>query len=457
MSGSPTSISGISGLRRDLGLPQATALAVTNMIGIGPFITISLMLGTMGGPQALLGLALGALLAFCDGLVWAELGTAMPRAGGTYNYLRTAYGANSWGRWLSFLVVWQVLFTAPLSVASGSIGFAKYLTYLFPPLAGGGDRWVAAVVPLVLIFLLYRRVRAVGTISLVLLAGVLVGCFWIVGSGLPHVDPVKIFDFPPDSFQVTKLGFWDGLGGATRYALYIYFGYYNVCFLAGEIRHPERVVPCAMLVSIAVVAAIYFLLNASVLSVVPWREAMESSYIASTYIERLYGSSAGGLMTVLMLWIAISSVFSVLLGYTRFPFRAAEDDNFFPVFGRLHPKGDFPTVALVVMGLMASLFSLLDLREVIGSLIATRVLLLFLPQTIAFFVLRRRAPEMNRPFRMWLYPVPGIISIAGWLGVLATSQPRSLVFAAVTFGVGSALYGYRSKTRGEWPFEKVGA
>ena len=457
MSDSPTSISGTSGLRRDLGLPQATALAVTNMIGIGPFITISLMLGTMGGPQALLGLALGALLAFCDGLVWVELGTAMPKAGGTYNYLRTAYGAESWGRWLSFLVVWQVIFSAPLSVASGSIGFAKYLTYLFPSLAEGGVRWVAAAVPLVLTILLYRRIRAVGTISLVLLAGVLAGCLWIIGSGLPHVDPAKIFDFPAESFQVTKLSFWDGLGGATRYALYIYFGYYNVCFLAGEIRNPGRVVPRAMLWAIGAVAAIYFLLDAAVLSVIPWREAMESSYIASTYIERLYGSSAAKLMTVMILWIAFSSVFSVLLGYTRFPFRAAEDDNFFTAFGRLHPKGGFPTVALVVMGLIASLFSLLDLREVIGSLIATRVLLLFLPQTIAFFVLRRKAPEMKRPFRMWLYPVPGIISIAGWLGVLATSEPRSLIFAAGTFVVGSALYGYRSKTRGEWPFEKVPA
>ena len=444
-------------LRRDLGLPQSTALAVTNMIGIGPFITISLMLGTMGGPQALLGLALGALLAFCDGLVWAELGTAMPQAGGTYNYLQAAYGPRTWGRWLSFLVVWQVIFSAPLSVASGSIGFAKYLTYLFPPLAEGGDRWVAAAVPLVLIFLLYRRIQAVGTISLVLLAGVLAGCLWIIGSGLPHVDPAKIFDFPADSFQVTMLDFWDSLGGATRYALYIYFGYYNVCFLAGEIRNPGRVVPRAMLWAIGAVAAIYFLLDAAVLSVIPWREAMESSYIASTYIERLYGSSAAKLMTVMILWIAFSSVFSVLLGYTRFPFRAAEDDNFFTAFGRLHPKGGFPTVALVVMGLIASLFSLLDLREVIGSLIATRVLLLFLPQTIAFFVLRRKAPEMKRPFRMWLYPVPGIISIAGWLGVLATSEPRSLIFAAGTFVAGSALYGYRSKTRGEWPFEKVPA
>ena len=439
-------------LRRDLGLPQSTALAVTNMIGIGPFITISLMLGTMGGPQALLGLALGALLAFCDGLVWAELGTAMPKAGGTYNYLQAAYGPRTWGRWLSFLVVWQVIFSAPLSVASGSIGLAQYLTYLVPSLAEGGVRWVAAAVPLVLTFLLYRRIRAVGTISLVLLAGVLAGCFWIIGSGMQHVNPAIIFDFPAESFQVTTLGFWDGLGGATRYALYIYFGYYNVCFLAGEIRNPGRVVPRAMLGAIGAVAVIYFLLDASVLSVVPWREAMESEYIASTYIERLYGSWAGGLMTVLVLWIAFSSVFSVLLGYTRFPFRAAEDDNFFRAFSRLHPSGDFPTVSLVVMGLIASVFSFLDLRSVIASLIATRILLLFLPQTIAFFLLRRTKPDMPRPFRMWFYPLPGIISILGWLGVLATSDLPALLFALGIFLVGTGLFLARAWQRHEWPF-----
>ena len=441
-----------SGLRRELGLPQATSLAITNMIGIGPFITLSLLLATMGGPQALVGLVLGAVLAFCDGLVWAELGTAMPRAGGTYNYLQAAYGPRTWGRWLSFLVVWQVIFTAPLSVASGSIGFAEYFTYLVPSLAEGGKRWVAAAVPLLLIVLLYRRIRAVGTISMVLLAGVLAGCLWMIGSGLPNLDAARLFDFPPHAFETSQVDFWGSLGGATRYALYIYFGYYNVCFLAGEIRNPGRVVPGSMLVAIGVVAAIYLALHASVLSVVPWREAIGSDYIASTYIERIYGRWAGNLMTILILWIAFSSVFSVLLGYTRFPFRAAEDANFFRVFSRLHPRGGFPTVSLVVMGFIACLFSFLDLREVIGSLIATRILLLFLPQTIAVFVLRRRAPQMRRPFRMWLYPLPGIVSLLGWIGVLATSEPRSLWFALVIFFLGTAAYLVRSKRSGEWPF-----
>ncbi|MGH9453676.1 MAG: APC family permease, partial [Terriglobia bacterium] len=134
-------------LRRELGLIQATALAITDMVGIGPYITIPLLLATMGGPQAMIGWFVGALLAFCDGLVWAELGAALPKAGGSYNYLRAAYGPATVGRWLSFLMVWQIMFSAPLSVASGSIGFADYMHYLLPGLSEWGVRALAALFP----------------------------------------------------------------------------------------------------------------------------------------------------------------------------------------------------------------------------------------------------------------------------------------------------------------------
>lgn len=441
-------------LRRDLGLLQATALSITDMIGIGPFITIPLFLATMGGPQAMLGWILGAALAFCDGLVWAELGAAMPKAGGSYNYLREAFGPHTVGRWFSFLIVWQIIFSAPLSVASGSIGFANYFHYLVPGLSAWGVRIFASLIPLAMILILYRRIRAVGNLSIVLLAGVLAGCFWIIGSGIPHLSASRIFDFPPDAFQM-DMKFWGGLGAATLFAMYDYFGYYNVCYLAEEIRDPGRVIPRAMLFSIVVVAALYLLMNASILSVVPWREAEHSKFIASTYIERLYGGGAGNLMTLLMLWIAFSSVFSVLLGYTRIPYAAAADGNFFRVFARLHPKGEFPYVSLVTLGLIASAFSLLRLPEVIGSLVAIRVMNQYLPQAISFFVLRFRRPDMPRPFRMWLYPLPGIVIVLGWVYILATSQPRSLLLGVAVFVVGSMAFFIRAWRRGEWPFERA--
>ncbi len=444
-----------SGLRRELGLVQATSLAITDMIGVGPFITIPAFLATMGGPQAMLGWIVGAFLAFCDGLVWAELGAAIPKAGGSYNYLRDAFGPAGAGRWLSFLVVWQIIFSAPLSVASGSIGFANYFHYLAPRLSAWEVRLFAAVVPLVLVLLLYRRIRTVGNLSVVMLAGVLVGCLWIVGSGLPRLSAARVFDFPLDAFRLTPV-FWAGLGHATLIALYDYFGYYNVCYLGEEIRDPGRVIPRAILFSIAFVAMLYILMNTSILSVVPWREAEHSEFIASTYIERLYGGSAANLMTLLMLWIAFSSVFSLLLGYSRIPYAAAVDGNFFRVFARLHPRGEFPHVSLVALGAIASLFSLRDLPDVIGSLVATRVLVQYLPQTIGFFVLRFRNPHLARPFRMWLYPLPGLVSILGWLYILGTSERRPLFFALAVGLTGTAAYFLRAWRRREWPFETRG-
>ncbi len=438
-------------LRRELGLVQATALAITDMVGIGPYITIPLLLATMGGPQAMLGWLVGAVLAFCDGLVWAELGAALPKAGGSYNYLREAYGPHSMGRWLSFLMVWQIIFSAPLSVASGSIGFANYLHYLVPGLSSWEIRAVAAAFPLLLVALLYRRIGAIGNLSVVLAAGVLIGGLWIAVSGVFHLSAARLMDFPAGAFHLDMV-FWVGLGHATLYALYDYFGYYNVCYLAEEIRDPGRVIPRAILFSILCVALLYIMMTVAFLSVIPWREAIQSQYIASRYIEILFGAAAGKAMTILLLWIAFSSVFSLLLGYSRIPYAAAVDGNFFPAFARLHPKGNFPHVSLITLGVIASLFSLGRLSEVIGSLIATRVLIQYLPQTVGFFMLRFREPDLVRPFRMWLYPVPGIISICGWAYILSTAAARSMIFAVVVFGVGTAAYVMRARVRREWPF-----
>ena len=439
------------GLRRELGLVQATALAITDMVGIGPYITIPLLLATMGGPQAMLGWLVGAVLAVCDGLVWAELGAALPQAGGSYNYLREAYGPHHMGRWLSFLMVWQIIFSAPLSVASGSIGFANYLHFLAPQLTTWEIRGVAAAFPLLQVVLLYRHIGAVGNLSVILVSGVMFGCLWISISGIPHLSVAHLFDFPPGAFHLNMI-FWAGLGHATLYALYDYFGYYNVCYLAEEIRDPGRVIPRAIMFSIFTVGVLYITMTAAFLSVIPWREAIQSHYIASTYIELLFGSTAGKVMAVLLLWIAFSSVFSLLLGYSRIPYAAAIDGNFFRAFGRLHPKGNFPHVSLITLGLVASLFSLGHLSEVIGSLIATRVLIQYLPQTVGFFLLRYRQPNMPRPFRMWFYPVPGIVSLCGWVYVLGTSAKGSLLFAIAVFAVGTIAYMARAKMRQEWPF-----
>ena len=422
------------------------------MVGIGPYITIPLFLATMGGPQAMLGWLVGAVLAFCDGLVWAELGAALPKAGGSYNYLREAYGAHSMGRWLAFLMVWQIIFSAPLSIASGSIGFAEYLHSVLPKLTSLDVRLVAALFPLLLVVILYRRVAVVGNISVVLAVGVLGGCLWIVIAGAPHLSAARLLAFPPQAFRLNWI-LWAGLGHATLYALYDFFGYYNVCYLAEEIRNPGYVIPRAIMGSILIVGVLYVLLTASFISVIPWQQLLASKFVAFTYIQMLEGVVKAKLMGLLLLWIAFSSVFSLLLGYSRIPYAAAQDGNFFRVFARLHPKGAFPYVSLVTLGVIASIFSLGNLSEVIGSLIAVRVLIQYLPQTAGFFVLRARQPELKRPFRMWLYPVPGIVSLLGWIYILATAARRSLIFAAAVFLAGTLAYMIRARQRKEWPFQ----
>ncbi|MBI4461592.1 MAG: amino acid permease, partial [Acidobacteria bacterium] len=293
-------------LVRGLGLKEATALNMIDMVGVGPFITIPLIIAAMGGPQAMLGWVVGAVLALCDGLVWAQLGAAMPHAGGTYVFLREAFGPRGWGRLLSFLFIWQMLFRAPLSMASGLIGFADYADYLLPGLvaADGGrtlaHRLLAGSVGLFIIWLLYRRISTIGRISLYLWVIVFGTIAWIILGGLTHFNRAAVLDFPSGAFDFWRVAFFAGLGNATLIAIYDYLGYQNVCYLGAEIREPVRVIPRAIIISILAIAVLYFVMNVSLISVIPWREAMTSKYIVSTFMERVYGPGAAQVVTWLI-------------------------------------------------------------------------------------------------------------------------------------------------------------
>src|SRR3954464_12775288 len=162
-------------LERRFGLLQATALNMSNMIGIGPFITIPLLMSAVGGgPQAMFGWLVAVLIVIPDGMIWSELGAAMPGSGGTYTYLREGYGRERWGRLMAFLFIWQFILSGPLEIASGYIGFQQYATYLFP----GMNRPAAGLLMIALgalnIFVLYRRIRSIGKITVALWIGVLI-------------------------------------------------------------------------------------------------------------------------------------------------------------------------------------------------------------------------------------------------------------------------------------------
>src|SRR5260370_1951109 len=171
-----------------MGLIQSTAVNMLEMIGIGPFITIGVIISAMGGPQAILGWFLGALFSVCDGMVYAELGAAMPGAGGAYIYFREAFNPRTWGRLFSFLFLGETIFVAPLAISAACVGFAEYLHYVFPRLTHTAVGAVAASVCVLTTFLLYRPIKTIGRLSVLMLAVVLTAMFWILDSGLVHID-----------------------------------------------------------------------------------------------------------------------------------------------------------------------------------------------------------------------------------------------------------------------------
>ena len=438
-------------LERGLGLKEAVALNMIEIVGIGPFVVSSLVIKAMGGPQALLAWLGGALLAVVDGFVWSELGAAMPRAGGTYVFLREAYGANRWGRLMSFLYVWQIFLAAPLSVASASIGAANYARYLHPLTRVQGKALSGALV-LFLVILLYRRIKTIGRISVLLWIGVVATLLWLIWGGLRHFNAKLAFDFPPGAFQISWIWF-AALGSGMVKTVYTYWGYYNICNLGGEIRDPERNIPRGIFLSIFGIAILYLALQTSILGVVPWREAQNSPSLASLVIERLYGHTAAQVMTAMVLWIALASVFSVLLGYSRVPYAAALDGNFFRVFARVHPTKRFPHVSLLVLGALAFLLSItLDLETSISGILALRLLVQFVGQAIGLMVLRKRWRGDQFPFKMWFYPIPAVLTICGccWL-FWQTGSARK--WGLLEIALGAAAFLIRARIMRQWPFE----
>jgi amino acid transporter len=432
------------GLVRSLGLLQAVSLNMSNMVGVGPFITIPLIIAAMGGPQCMLGWLLGAILALSDGLVWSELSAAMPRTGGTYEYLREAFRGTALGGVLPFLFIWQFILSGPLEIASGYIGFAQYAGYFWPSMGTNGARLITVGVGLLVMAMLYRRIGAVGKVMVVLWVGMLVTVLVVIVSGLTHFDAAIAFDFPPNAFTFST-GFVAGLGSAMLIAMYDFMGYYDICYVAGEVRNPTRVIPRAILWSIVAVSALYALMNLSIIAVVPWRVAMQSKFIVTDFMETLYGPRAASVVTLLVLWTALASVLALLLGYSRIAWAAASKGDFFSVFAKLHPNGQFPHVAVLVLGGLSILCSFFALGDVISALLTSRILIQFMGQIAALHILRRR-PGFVLPFRMWLYPVPSVVALAGWTYVFASSGWGFAGLGVATVAAGVVAYQLRART-----------
>jgi amino acid transporter len=444
-------------LVRRFTLLPATALNMTNMIGIGPFITIPLLMTALGGPQAMLGWIVALVIVICDGMVWSELGAAMPGSGGSFHYLREAFGRAKFGRLMGFLFVWQFILSGPLEIASGYIGFAQYASYIWKGLTRTDVIVLVTIVGLINIALLYRRIQSIVKITISLWAGTLITVVAVIATGAMHFNPHIAFDFPPGAFNFS-LGFFMGLGAASRIGIYDYLGYYNVCYIGDEVRDPGRVIPRSIIISTAAVAIIYIGINLSIIGVVPWRDFVpaaahpESNFIVSVFMERIYGARVATIFTLLVLWTAFGSVFALLLGYSRIPFAAAQSGYFFRAFARLHPTKDFPYVSLLVLGAISIVAGFFSLGTVIDALIVTRILVQFMGQVVGLMLMRRNAPNMPRPYRMWLYPVPALIALAGWIFVFATTQVRVILFGVGVLALGFVAFLLWSWRTRRWPY-----
>ncbi|HYY93563.1 MAG TPA: APC family permease [Pyrinomonadaceae bacterium] len=447
-------------LLRRFGLVQATALNMSNMIGVGPFITIPLLMSALGGPQAMIGWVVAVLIAIFDGMIWSELGAMMPGSGGSYLYLREAFGRETFGRMMAFLFIWQFILSGPLEIASGYIGFAHYAGYIWRGLTPAGTILIAVAVGVVNVVLLYRRITFIGKLTVALWVGTLLTTLAVILTGARHFDPKLAFDFPPGAFNFS-VGFLFGLGAATRIGVYDYLGYYDVCYIADEVKEPGRVIPRSIIISVLCVAVIYFAINLSLIGVVPWRDFVpadirpNSDFVVSIFMERIYGRGAATVFTAMVLWTAFGSVFALLLGYSRIPYAAALDGYFFKVFGRLHPLKRFPHVSLVAIGVISILCSLFSLGMVIDALITTRILVQFIGQVFAVMLLRRREPDRPRPYRVWLYPLPNLLALVGWIFVFATTDWQVILFGLGTLAAGAIIFCVWSWRTRRWPFAEV--
>ena len=444
-------------LQRRLSLFQSTSLNMIDMVGIGPFVVMPIVIGLIGS-QFLFAWIAGAVLSLIDAMVWSELGAAYPLAGGSYNFLKEAYGKDKVGRMMSFLYVWQTIIQAPLVAASATIGFSQYLGYLIH-LDSWQQKAVSGAVIIFITFLLYRKIDSIGKLGVLLCSGVLLTLGWIIIGGISHGN-----FFQPLS-QV-HVGFsWQYLlsfvfGQACVKTVYSYLGYYNVCHLGGEIKNPGRNIPRSMFISIIGIAILYLAMNMSITSVISWQEikhwqdTKQDMFVISKFFERLYGNTAANIATVLILWVTLSSLFAVLLGYSRVPYAAAVDGTFFKVFGKLHPVKNFPYISLLVLASIAFVFSLLiKMKDAIDGILAMRIIVQFIGQAVGVILLRKRRGTIGLPYKMPLYPLPVILAIAIWLFVFFATGLKVIVSFIIVFCSGLVVYFVYAKLQKQWPFE----
>lgn len=437
---------------------------MVDMVGIGPFLVLPLIITKLEG-NFFYAWIFGAILSLVDAMIWSELGAAYPQAGGSYNFLKEAYGKTGLGKMMSFLYVWQTVIQAPLVAASAAIGFSQYLDYIVP-MAVWQQKMVSGMLIIFILFLLYRKIDGIGKIGVLLWFGVIATLGWVIVAGLAHGDHSLPFKDMNGGSSGWSFLFFVSVGQASVKAVYSYLGYYNVCHLGSEIRNPQKNIPRSMFISVIGIAVLYMLMNFSVTSVLPWQYIRDlpkaaQDHTFSIFMEHIYtplygaraGHTAGVIVTVMILWVAMASLFALMLGYSRVPFAAAEDGSFFKVFAKLHPTKNFPYVSLLVLGGLAFVFSLLfRMGEIISGILAMRIFIQFIAQAVGVVLLRKRNGSKQLPWKMPLYPLPVIVAVGLWILLFLSTELQAIVSFLIIFISGVITFFAQAKYLNRWPF-----
>ncbi|WP_406369400.1 APC family permease [Streptomyces sp. NBC_00647] len=462
MSGSPPPTGGFV---RRVGLFQATAINMSQMCGIGPFVTIPLMVAAFGGPQAVIGFVAGALLALADGLVWAEMGAAMPGSGGSYVYLRQAFQYRT-GRLMPFLFVWTAMLFIPLIMSTGVVGFVQYLGYLAPDMGETTGDLVGLGIVALVVLLLWRGIEHIARITAVMWAVMITSVLLVIVAAATDFSAHLAFTYPSGAFELSGSHFWVGFAAGLTIGIYDYLGYNTTAYMGAEIKDPGRTLPRSVIYSILGIMAIYLLLQIGTLGVIDWHRMTDpgdiaSTSVASAVLEETWGKGAADTVTVLILITAFASVFTGLLGGSRVPYDAARERVFFRPYATLHPKHRFPTLGLATMGVITAIGFLIgrhtDLATLIQLLTTVMVIVQALAQIVALSVLRKRQPGLRRPYRMWFYPLPSFLALAGWLTIYGYADKNSpgrhpIEWSLAWLALGLVAFFVWARLEKVWPF-----
>ncbi|MFG3281622.1 APC family permease [Streptomyces sp. NPDC048111] len=453
------------GFVRRIGLFQATAINMSQMCGIGPFVTIPLMVAAFGGPQAVIGFVAGAVLALADGLIWAELGASLPGSGGSYVYLRQAFQYRT-GRLMPFLFVWTAMLFIPLAMSTGVVGFVQYLGYLAPDLGATAGDLIGLGIIVLVVLLLWRGIENIARITAVMWVVMIASVSLVIIAAATDFSPHLAFHYPSGAFDMTSSQFWIGFAAGLTIGIYDYLGYNTTAYMGAEIKDPGRTLPRSIIYSIFGIMTIYLLLQIGTLGVIDYHRMLDpadiaSSSVASAVLEKAWGKGAADVVTVLILITAFASVFAGLLGGSRVPYDAARDKVFFRPYAKLHPRHRFPMLGLLTMGVITAVGFMIgrrtDLSTLIQLLTTVMVIVQALAQILAVTVLRKRQPALRRPYRMWLYPLPSLVALIGWLTIYGYSDKNSpgrhpIEWSLAWLALGCVAFLLWARFEKVWPF-----